>query len=159
MSDRMRYGVKPSAVRSENYLHNIKATNGSQFPCQLGQDIIFEVPALANGYYCDFSTSYFRIKVDITHSAQVASGGTNGGANGNFNNGYIRFERGPESMFRRVQIQDSSGNLLESFENYNDLYCLTELLSDNASNRKGVSKFHGEGLIPPKQGDQLPVGA
>ena len=30
-------------------------------------------------------------------------------------NGYVRFERGPESMFRRVLIQDASGNLLESF--------------------------------------------
>ena len=28
ITDRMKYGVKPSAVRSENYLHNIKASNG-----------------------------------------------------------------------------------------------------------------------------------
>ena len=114
VSDRMRYGVKPSAVRSENYLHNIKATNGSTFDLNLGQDIIFEVPALANGYYCDFSTSYFRVKVNVTAAvgADIASGGA---AGADINNGYIRFERGLESMFRRVQIQDSSGNLLESF--------------------------------------------
>ena len=56
VSDRMKYGIKPSAVRSENYLHNIKASNGSSFPMQLGQDIIFDVPALGNGYYCDFPT-------------------------------------------------------------------------------------------------------
>ena len=31
ITDRMKYGVKPSAVRSENYLHNIKASNGPQF--------------------------------------------------------------------------------------------------------------------------------
>ena len=64
-------------------------------------------------------------------------------------NGYVRFERGPESMFRRVLIQDASGNLLESFENYNDLYCLTELLSDSKKNREGFSSFHGEGLKVP----------
>ena len=64
-------------------------------------------------------------------------------------NGYVRFERGPESMFRRVLIQDASGNLLESFENYNDLYCLTELLSDSRQNREGYSAFHGEGLKLP----------
>ena len=58
ITDRMRYGVKPSAVRSESYLHNIKASNGSNFNCTLGQDIIFDVPTLGNGYYCDFSTSY-----------------------------------------------------------------------------------------------------
>ena len=62
--------------------------------------------------------------------------------------------RGPESMFRRVLIQDASGNLLESFENYNDLYCLTELLSDSKQNREG-STFHGEGLKVP--GNTNPV--
>ena len=131
ITDRMKYGVKPSAVRSENYLHNIKASNGPQFDVQMGQDIIFDIPALGNGYYCDFSTSYFRVKVDVqltTAITQVA------GATVKAGNGYVRFERGPESMFRRVLIQDASGNLLESFENYNDLYCLTELLSDIKQN-------------------------
>ena len=64
-------------------------------------------------------------------------------------NGYVRFERGPESMFRRVLIQDASGNLLENFEHYNDLYCLTELLTNNKSNREGPGCFHGEGLQLP----------
>ena len=31
ITDRMKYGVKTSAVRSEKYLHNIKASNGPQF--------------------------------------------------------------------------------------------------------------------------------
>ena len=71
ITDRMKYGVKPSAVRSENYLHNIKAINGSTFPCTMDQDIIFEVPVLGNGYYCDFSTSYFRCRVDVTRANTV----------------------------------------------------------------------------------------
>jgi len=52
-------------------------------------------------------------------------------------------------MFRRVMIQDASGNLLESFENYNDLYCLQELLTNNRLNREGPGTFHGEGLVVP----------
>ena len=63
--------------------------------------------------------------------------------------GYERFERGPESMFRRLLIQDASGNLLETFENYNDLYCLHELLTNNRLNREGPGTFHGEGLVVP----------
>ena len=118
ITDRMKYGVKPSAVRSENYLHNIKASNGPQFDVQMGQDIIFDVPALGNGYYCDFSTSYFRVKVDMTLGTAITQPA---GATIKNGNGYVRFERGPESMFRRVLIQDASGNLLESFEKYNDL--------------------------------------
>ena len=47
-------------------------------------------------------------------------------------------------------IQDASGNLLESFENYNYLYCLHELLTNNRLNREGPSTFHGEGLVLPE---------
>ena len=70
-------------------------------------------------------------------------------------NGHVRFERGPESMFRRVLIQDPSGNLLENFENYNDLYCLTELLSDGKQNRVGFSAHHVGGLKVP--GNTVPI--
>ena len=51
-------------------------------------------------------------------------------------------------MFRRVLIQDASGNMLEIFENYNDLYCLTELLT-NKQNRESPGCFHGEGCQLP----------
>ena len=158
VSDWMKYGVKPSAVRSENYLHNIKASNGSSFPLTLGQDIIFDVPALGNGYYCDFSTSYFRCRVDVTLGALVTE---DAGLTNTNSNGYVRFERGPESMFRRVMIQDASGNLIETFENYNDLYCLQELLTNNRLNREGPGTFHGEGLVLPGSngpGVQVTVG-
>ena len=90
ITDRMKYGVKPSAVRSENYLHNIKASNGPQFDVQMGQDIIFDVPALGNGYYCDFSTSYFRVKVDVTLGTAITQAA---GATIKAGNGYVRFER------------------------------------------------------------------
>ena len=119
----------------------------------MGQDIIFEVPALGNGYYCDFSTSYFRCRVDVTLTNTVTQAA--GVANPK-SNGYVRFERGPESMFRRVMIQDASGNLLESFENYNDLYCLQELLTNNRLNREGPGTFLGEGLVLPGYGTIYP---
>ena len=147
ITDKMMYKVKPSAVRSENYLHNIKASNGTQFQCQMGTDIIFEVPALGNGYYCDFSTSYFRVRVDCNLPAAIVPAASV--VANSQSNGYVRFERGPESMFRRVLIQDASGNLLENFEHYNDLYCLSELLTNNKSNREGPGCFHGEGLQLP----------
>ena len=147
ITDKMMYKVKPSAVRSENYLHNIKASNGTQFQCQMGTDIIFEVPALGNGYYCDFSTSYFRVRVDCNLPAVIVPAASV--VANSQSNGYVRFERGPESMFRRVLIQDASGNMLENFEHYNDLYCLTELLTNNKQIREGPGCFHGEGLQLP----------
>ena len=37
ITDKMMYKVKPSAVRSDNYLHNIKASNGNSFEVKMGQ--------------------------------------------------------------------------------------------------------------------------
>ena len=34
-------------------------------------------------------------------------------------------------------------------ENYNDLYCLTELLTNNKMNRSGSGVYYGEGLVLP----------
>ena len=92
--------------------------------------------------------------VNLTTAIDQASGTTVKAGNG-----YVRFERGPESMFRRVLIQDASGNLLESFENYNDLYCLTELLTDSKQNREGFSAYHGEGLKVPGNTNLVIVSA
>ena len=81
---------------------------------------------MGNGYYCDFSSSYFRFGVNVgLTDAYTAPSSYATKANA----GYLRFERGPESMFRRVQIFDAAGNLLENFEHYNDLYCTTELMT------------------------------
>ena len=134
ITDRMKYGVKPSAVRSENYLHNMKASNGPTFDLQMGHDIMFGVPALGNGYYFDFSTSYFTVKVDVTLTTALT---LNAGTTTKAANGSVRFERGPKRMFKRMLIQDACGNLLESLENYNDLYCLT-LLTDSVQNRQDL---------------------
>ena len=71
ITDKMMYKVKPSAVRSEDYLRNIKASNENSFEVKMGTDIIFEVPALGNGYYCDFSISYFRVRVDCSLGAAI----------------------------------------------------------------------------------------
>lgn len=143
ITDRMKYGIKPSAVRSDNLLHYYKADNGSSFNMQLGQDIIFQVPSIGGGYYIDWSTSYFRVQVQIDLGTTA------------LDDGYVRFERGPESMFRRVQFQDASGGLLENFENYNDLYCLQELCTNSANNRSGPNLFHGEGFQYPHNYDVI----
>ena len=51
-------------------------------------------------------------------------------------------------MFQRVMILHASRYFLESFENYNNLYCHHELLTNNRLNREGPGTFHGEGLFP-----------
>mmetsp|Transcript_9417 Transcript_9417/g.12378 ORF Transcript_9417/g.12378 Transcript_9417/m.12378 type:complete len:204 (-) Transcript_9417:25-636(-) len=137
VTDRMKYGVKKLAVATDNLLHNIKGVNGRVFNFRQGETIEYEIPGLGPGHYADFSTSYFRLKLQFTIKNDVAA---------RHNYGMLRFERGPESMFKRVQFQDIAGNLLESFENYNELYALTELLTSNKKIRNGVNNTHYEGL-------------
>ena len=137
VSDRMKYGIKQSAVRSDNLLHNFKASNGRSFDVKLGNEIVFEIPAMGKGYYCDLATSYIRFGLRVTTSSDLT--------NANNATGSVRFARGPESLFRRLQIQDASGGLLETIENYNDLYAVTELCCNSSTKRKGLGRFHGEG--------------
>ena len=127
VSDRMRYGIKESAVRSDNLLHNFKASNGREFEVKMGNDIVFELPSMGKGYYCDLASSYIRFSIKIVNTTQRTG------------HGHVRFARGPESMIRRLQIQDASGGLLETIENYNDVYALTELCCNSSTKRKGFS--------------------
>ena len=59
----------------------------------------------------------------------------------------LEFETVPKSMFRQVMILDASGNLLEMFENYNNLYCLHDLYTNNRLNKEGPGTFHREGFV------------
>jgi hypothetical protein len=147
ITDRMRFGIKPSAVRSSNFIKVQKASSpsGNQL-LSLGNQIIFDIPNLGSGYYIDWSTSYFRFGIAM----QLGDGDFDPTQVDRANNGYVRFDRGPESMFRRVEITDfGGGNPLENFENYNDLYCATELMTSNSNLRSKCGLFHGEGLLLP----------
>ena len=147
VTDRMKYGIKASAVFTENLQHNFKAVNGRSFTQQLGNEIIFEFPGMGEGYYCDFAASYFRFGLNVGFTTAPTDPNTVGTKQ---HSGYLRFDRGPESIFRRIQIFDASGNLLENYENYNDLYCATELMTNNSQLRSNSGMFHGEGLLVPR---------
>jgi hypothetical protein len=140
VSDRMKYGVKPSAVKTENLLHNIKATTGHNVAVALGNEIIFEIPSMGNGYYCDLGNSYFRF------SFAISSTTGNTGLTYDMGRQGLRFERGIESIFRRIQITDASGNLLENLEHYNELYALQEICTAPRIARNGVGFCNGEGF-------------
>ena len=48
ITDRMKYGVTPIAVRSMNNLHNIKASKDSSFEVNMGQHITVTFPPLTS---------------------------------------------------------------------------------------------------------------
>ena len=55
------------------------------------------------------------------------------------------FERGPESIIRRLQIKDTQGRMLEDIDQYNLVYAVTEICTNNEQNRKNRDQFHMEG--------------
>ena len=94
VSDRMRFNVKPTAVRSENLLNNIKASNGNTFTGSSNDQLIFEIPAMSGGYYLDAAASRFRLKLSL-----------NGTTAANFTK--IWLSRGPQSLIKRIEIHDA----------------------------------------------------
>ena len=107
VSDRMKYGIKASVVFTENLQHNFKGVNGRSFTQQLGNEIIFEFPGMGEGYYCDFTASYFRFGLNVGFTTAPTAANSAGTKQ---HSGYLHFDRGPESMFRRIQIYYASGN-------------------------------------------------
>ena len=65
VSDRMRYVPKPIAVRSENLVTSIKASNGSLFNGDGSTQVIFDIPAMSGGYYLDTAATRFSFNVQL----------------------------------------------------------------------------------------------
>ena len=113
--DCMKYGMKASAVFTENLQRNFKAVNGCLLTQQLGNEINPQFLAMGEGSYCNFSASYFRFGLNVGFTA-VPTGANSVGTK--VHSGYLCFDRGPKSIFKRIQIFDTYGNFLENCGNY-----------------------------------------
>ncbi len=56
----------------------------------------------------------------------------------------IRFERGCESVIRRLEVKDQSGQLVESLNDYDLIYAITEICQDDQNSRQTRGSFQGE---------------
>ena len=63
--------------------------------------------------------------------------------------GHNHFQYSDVNTPRKYLSITASGNLLETLKNYNHLYCLHELLTNNRLNREGPGTFRGEALVLP----------
>ena len=61
----------------------------------------------------------------------------------------FHFERGPESIIRRLQIKDIQGRVLEDIDQYNMVYAITELCTADPETRGKRSAFYLEGGSGP----------
>ena len=85
----------------------------------------FQIQVLVPNNLIPYDNSIsLKVKGEASHSKEV-----------------VFFDRGVESIIRRVQIFDTSGNLLESIDHYNALYAITELCTGEPDVRKGQGRF------------------
>lgn len=131
VSDRMKYGIKSVAVRSENLLTTVKASNGNTFQGNGSTQVIFDIPAMSGGYYLDSASSRFSFKLSLMGSTISA-------------NSEVALDRGVQSIIGRWQLYDASGHLLEDFQNYHLLYAMNEICTGNPVTRGFRGSFFGE---------------
>ena len=137
VSDRMRYVSKPIAVRSENLVTSVKASNGSLFNGDGSTQVIFDIPAMSGGYYLDTAATRFSFNVQLQTIG--ASSSTSLDANS-----YLFLDRGPQSIINRFQLYDASGHLLEDIQNYHILYGLVKVCTGNRAVTEKRNNFFKE---------------
>jgi hypothetical protein len=129
----MRYNTKPVAVRSENILSNLKASNGARFNGDGSSTIIFDVPAMTGGFYLDPHNTRLTFNLLFTDNNNVASGITNGN---------VYLDRGPHSLINRLQVYDANGHPLEDITDYHQLYAMMTMVSGNPMTRATRGSFY-----------------
>ena len=137
VSDRMRYVPKPIAVRSENLVTSIKASNGSLFNGDGSTQVIFDIPAMSGGYYLDTAATRFSFNVQL----QTVGASTSTSLD---QNRYLFLDRGPQSIINRFQLYDASGHLLEDIQNYHILYGLVKVCTGNRAVQEKRNNFFKE---------------
>ena len=105
MSDRLKFDVKATAVRSENLVASIKATNGNAQSGDGISTVIFHIPAMSRGYYLDAALTRFSFNLRFTD--------VSGNATAIDSLKYIWLDRGAISIINRLQLYDQSSHLLE----------------------------------------------
>ena len=97
VSDKMRYGLKPIAVESKAHVLTLPCIGASEYTGDTSSTIIFRIQHNPSGRYVDPTATRFK----FTFSLSLPAGCKMQDA--------FCFERGPESLIRRMQIKDIQG--------------------------------------------------
>lgn len=136
VSDKMRYTVKPTAVRSENIMAAIKPINGNTFNnCGSSTCIQFVIPAYSGGYYMDSANCRLNFGIQLDSLAMST-------------NYPVVLDRSPHSVIRRIFITDNNNNVLEDIDRYDALNAMIDLCTGDPGTRNNFGKFNG--LTTPK---------
>lgn len=143
--DRMRYNLKVTAVESTNKLTTGPANGTDTYAGGTSSTIEFTIPHSSMSEFVDPVMSRFRFQLQVYLPSHMIN---NPSKNSPYDKEVIHFDRGFESLIRRIDIYDMNGNLLEAIDHYNCLYAITELCTSEPETRKARGRFTMECLQP-----------
>ena len=136
--DGMKYSLKVSAANSTNKLTSNPCDGTDVYVGDTTSTITFILPHSSFAEFVDPTMSRFRFRLQLTVPSYITN---NYGKRDNVNREFVCLDRGIESIIRRLQIEDMNGNLLESIDDYNCLYALTELCTGEPDVRRQRGRF------------------
>jgi hypothetical protein len=136
--DRMRYNLKVTAANSTNKLTSNPCDGTDVYAGEPTSTISFILPHSSFAEFVDPTMSRFRFQLQLTVPEKLSN---ITGNRDDLNREMVCFDRGFESIIRRIQIEDMNGNILESIDDYNCLYALTELCTGEPDVRRQRGRF------------------
>ena len=115
--DRLKFDIKATAVDGSNTMKTTPADGSDYYRGEVGSTIRFVVPHSTFSDFCDPTMSRFRFQIQVLvpntlipydNSISLKVKGE-----ASHSKEVVFFDRGVESIIRRAQIFDTSGNLLK----------------------------------------------
>jgi hypothetical protein len=132
VSEKMRYGLKPIAVESKAHILSIGCQGTNIYDGNTSSTIIFRVNHNPGGRYIDPAGTRFRLNFTLNLPVAISPADC------------FLFDRGPESIIRRLQVKDVQGRVLEDIDQYNMVYAITEICTNDSMVRDRRGMFHME---------------
>ena len=108
VSDKMRYGLKPIAVESKAHVLTLPCIGASNYVGDTSSNIVFRIQHNPSGRFVNPTATRIKFTFEIVFPAGIRAQDA------------FCFERGPESLIRRMQIKDIQGRVLEDIiDQYN----------------------------------------
>lgn len=143
--EEISYSLKPTMVKSNKLRSVIYPTNKGANYSPSGQ-VVFNIPNLANSYLIG-NELYFKFQVTYTTSSTTTDS-------------TINVDNNASSFIQKIEIFGSDGALLESINQYNDLFACVADMAYTFGDRTGImSNFMGfEDLVSLNANNDLRQG-
>ena len=124
VSDKLRCGLRLITVESKCHIIQCLALGMNLCEGTMASSIVFRIQHNPSGRFTDSPTCKFIMQFLLTVPGTIMPCNT------------FFFERGPESIIRLLQVNDSQARLLEDIDQYNCLYAIAEICTADPTVRQ-----------------------